>query len=83
MAVWAIVILVILAIPLRILSYGFLPRDDALREAAQAVSGKSWPDILVLHPFYSVDDSYGWHLFLRVVFLGSHCSAGALANRPR
>ena len=78
MAVWVIVVLVILAIPLRILSYGFLPRDDALREAAQAVSGKRWPEILVLHPFYSVDHEFGWHHFLRLVFLWSHCSAGTL-----
>jgi hypothetical protein len=78
LAVWVIVILVILAIPLRILRYGFLPPDDALREAAQAVSGKTWPEILVLHPFYSVDHEFGWHHFLRLVFLWSHCSAGTL-----
>ena len=33
LAVWAIVILVILAIPLKIIGYGFLPGDDALRHA--------------------------------------------------
>ena len=42
LAVWAIVILVILAIPLKIIGYGYLPGDDALRHAAKAVSGKSW-----------------------------------------
>ena len=78
LAVRVVVILVILAIPLRIVHYGFLPRDDALREAAKAVSGKPWPEILVLHPFYSVDHEYGWHRFLRVVFLWSHCSARTL-----
>ena len=40
LAVWAIVILVILVIPLRVIQYGFLPGDDALRHAAKAVSGK-------------------------------------------
>ena len=31
LAVWLIVALVVLAIPLKIISYGFLPGDDALR----------------------------------------------------
>ncbi len=78
LAVWAIVILVVLFIPLRIIQYGFLPGDDALRHAAKAVSGKPWPDILVLGPAFKIDTNYGWHLLLRQVYLGSHCSTEGL-----
>jgi len=73
LAVWAIVILVVLAIPLKIISYGFLPGDDALRHAAKAVSGKPWPDILVLGPAFRMDTNFGWHLLLRQIYLQSKC----------
>ena len=76
-AVWAIVILVILAIPLKIISDGYLPGDDALRHAAKAVSGKPWGDILVLGPAFR-DQNFVWHFFLRQVFLWSHCDADKL-----
>ncbi len=78
LAVWIVVILTILAIPLKIISYGFLPVDDALRHAAKAVSGKPWPDILVLGPSFQIDHNLGWHLFLRQTFLWSHCSTESL-----
>jgi hypothetical protein len=78
LAVWAIVILVVLAIPLKIISYGFLPGDDALRHAAKAVSGKPWTDILVLGPAFKIDTNFGWHLLLRQIFLWSKCSTEGL-----
>src|SRR5208283_4161457 len=78
LAVWAIVILVILFIPLRVIQYGFLPADDALRHAAKAVSGKPWPEILVFGPAFQIDHNYGWHFLLRKVYLASHCSTEAL-----
>jgi hypothetical protein len=78
LAVWAIVILVILAIPLKIIGYGFLPGDDALRHAAKAVSGKPWTDILVLGPSFRIDTNFGWHLLLRQIFLWSKCSTEGL-----
>ena len=62
LAVWAVVILVIVAIPFKIISYGYLPGDDTLRHAAKAVSGKSWSDILVLNPVYVIDHEFGWNL---------------------
>jgi hypothetical protein len=77
LAVWAIVILVILAIPLKIIGYGYLPPDDALRHAAKAVSGKSWQDILVLGPAFR-DQNFVWHFFLRQIFLWSHCDTDKL-----
>ena len=78
LAVWLVVILVVLIIPLKIVSYGFLPEDDALRHAAKAVSGKPWPDILVLGPSFEIDHNLGWHLFLRQIYLWSHCSTEGL-----
>ena len=71
LAVWAIVILLILAIPLKIISYGYLPPDDALRHAAKAVSGKPWPEILVVGPAFQIDHNYGWHFLLRQIYLRS------------
>lgn len=62
--VYMIVILTILCIPLKVISYGYLPTDDALRHAAKAVSGKPWSEILVLGPAYKVDHNFGWHLLL-------------------
>ena len=70
LAVWVIVILAILVIPLKIIELGYLPGDDALRHAAKAVSGKPWPEILVMGPAFQIDHNYGWHFLLRQVYLG-------------
>ena len=78
LAVWAIVILVILAIPLRIIGYGYLPPDDALRHAAKAVSGKPWPEILVMGPAFKIDHNFGWHFLLRQIYLANHCGTEGL-----
>ena len=61
---WLIVILAVLAIPLKIIGYGFLPGDDALRHVAKAVSGKSWPEILVVGDAFKIDHNFGWHALL-------------------
>ena len=60
LVVWGIVFLTLLLIPLKIMQYGFLPGDDALRSAGKAVSGKTWPEVLVLSDFYKIDHEYGW-----------------------
>ncbi len=57
-------VLVLVALPLRILSRGYLPGDDALRHAAKAVSGKPWSEILVLRPDVTIDQHAGWHAIL-------------------
>lgn len=67
LAVWIIAILVVLMVPLKIISYGYLPGDDALRHAAKAVSGKSWSQILVLSPVYKMDHEFGWNWLLTTV----------------
>lgn len=64
LASWAIVFLALLFIPLKVIQYGYLPGDDALRHAAKAVSGRDWRDILVLGPAYHFDPNWGWHWFL-------------------
>jgi len=78
LAAWAIVILLLLVIPLKVISYGYLPADDALRHAAKAVSGKTWPEILVLGPAFHFDPNWGWHWLLGKVHLWGNWDAGAL-----
>jgi hypothetical protein len=77
-AVWVIVIFVILAIPLKIIGYGYLPGDDALRHAAKAVSGKSWSEILVLNDVYKIDHEFGWSLLLEKIHLWTNWDAESL-----
>src|SRR5438132_10763648 len=78
LAAWAIVLLLLLIIPLKVIGYGYLPPDDALRHAAKAVSGKDWRDILVLGTSYHFDPNWGWHWFLRQFHLWMHWDAEAL-----
>jgi hypothetical protein len=78
LAVWAIVILVIFIIPLKVIEYGYLPGDDSLRHAAKAVSGKSWSEILVLNDTYKIDHEFGWNLLLEKIHLWTNCDAESL-----
>jgi hypothetical protein len=79
LAVWITVIFVILAIPFKIISYGYLPGDDTLRHAAKAVSGKPWSEIMVLNDTYKIDHEFGWNLLLEKIYLWKKCSAESLA----
>jgi len=54
-------------IPFRVLGHGFLPGDDALRHAGKVVSGKDWPDIIVMRPDMPIDSHPGWHAALGAV----------------
>ena len=67
LAVTFIALWVILTIPFKIISYGFLPPDDALRHAAKAVSDKDWSRILVLRDDIKMDPHPGWHAILGAV----------------
>ena len=78
LAAWVIVILLLLVIPLKIIGYGYLPQDDALRHAAKAVSGKPWSAIMVLNPVYKIDVEFGWDFLLRQIYLGTGCSTEML-----
>jgi hypothetical protein len=66
-AVWFMVVAVLLLIPMKIIGYGYLPSDDALRHCAKAVSGKPWPEILVVGDAFKFDHNLGWHGLLGAV----------------
>lgn len=78
LAVWVVVIFAIVIIPLKIIGYGYLPGDDALRHAAKAVSGKPWSQILVLNPVYKMDHEFGWNWLLARVHVLENWNAEAL-----
>ena len=65
--VWIVVVLTLVIIPLKIIGYGYLPGDDALRAAGKAVSGKTWPEVLILNDVYKIDHEYGWSMLLSKV----------------
>lgn len=67
LAIWIVVVSAIILIPLRIIGYGFLPMDDALRHAAKTISGKSWQQILVMRNDFPIDPSPGWQKTLEWV----------------
>jgi hypothetical protein len=78
LAAWAVAILLVLFIPLKVISYGYLPGDDALRHAAYSVSGKTWPEILVLGPAFHFDPNWGWHWLLKHAHTAENWDAAAL-----
>ena len=80
LAVWVIVLATLLLIPLKIMQYGFLPGDDALRAAGKAVSGKSWPQLLVLDSVYQIDHEYGWSLLLSKIHTAFHADPDAIVT---
>lgn len=61
---WLLVAAVIVVIPFKIIGLGYLPADDALRHTAKAVSGKPWPEILVVGSNFKIDHNIGWHAIL-------------------
>jgi hypothetical protein len=54
----------VLIAPLRILTQGYLPGDDALRHVGKAIAGRPWTDILLLRPDITLDSNPGWHAIL-------------------
>lgn len=77
-AIWALVILTILLVPLLIVATGFLPLDDSLRHAAKAVDGRPWSQILVLRDGLMRDPNAAWHGLLRAVHLATGCGPETL-----
>ena len=78
LAVWIIVVLTLICIPSKIISYGYLPADDAIRHAAKAVSGKPWQEILVMRPDFKIDPHPGWHFILHQIYQATNCSTESL-----
>ncbi len=60
-------IFVIVLIPFKIIGYGFLPPDDALRHSAKVIADKDWNQILVLRDDIKMDSHPGWHAVLGFV----------------
>src|SRR5439155_3989057 len=78
LAAWIIVILTLLCIPSKIISYGYLPADDALRHAAKAASGKPWQEILIMRSDFKIDPHPGWHATLGAMHRYLNCGAETL-----
>jgi hypothetical protein len=64
-----VILAVLLIVPLRIIAYGYMPPDDALRHSAFAVANRAWGDVMLLDPRFPawMDPHPGWHAFLRAV----------------
>jgi hypothetical protein len=67
LACWALTILVLVLIPLKIVSYGFVPGGDARRHVAKAFTDKPYNEIVVMRPGYKIDHSPGWEWLLRLL----------------
>ena len=76
--VWVVAIMTVLLIPAKIISYGYLPADDALRHAAKAVCGKPWSEILVMRSDFPIDIHDGWHKVLGAIHRAFNADAEAL-----
>lgn len=63
------ILAVFLLVPLRIMAYGYMPPDDAMRHTAFAVVNRLWGDVILLDPHFPawMDTHPGWHAFLRAV----------------
>ena len=61
-----ITIATVVALPLMVVSRGFTPTDDVLRDVAKAVSGRDWGDVILLRPGLSPDlnTHVGWEMIL-------------------
>jgi len=57
---WAVVLITLLFIPLKIISYGFLAPGDARRHVAKAFTNKPYTEIIMMRPEYKMDHSPGW-----------------------
>ncbi len=64
-----IVLAALLLIPLLIMATGYTPLDDVMANAALAVSGKAWDDIMLLRQGVSLNmHNPGWDILLRGMF---------------
>src|SRR5262245_57425276 len=64
LAIWACVVLTLLFISLKVISFGFLPAGDARRHVAKAFTAKPYTEIIVMRPDYTLDHSPGWEWLL-------------------
>ena len=65
LAIWVLAIFIGFLIPMRILKYGYIPRDDATRHVAKAVADRPWSEILVMRPELASEEHHpGWQKIL-------------------
>lgn len=67
-----IILVLLLIIPLKIISFGWFPPDDAMRHVAFSTLDCKWSDILVIDSKFDTDHNAGWHQILR--FLHKKCN---------
>jgi hypothetical protein len=67
LATWVIALALLPLIALRIVSYGLVPAGDARRHVAMAFTDKTYPELLVLRPEYTLNHSPGWESLLKWV----------------
>lgn len=76
----------ILFVPLAIVSHGYTPEDDVLSDAALAVSGRTWGDVMLIGPAFDQElrAHAGWESLLRslhrVGFTQDQLAAGVIAG---
>jgi hypothetical protein len=75
---WIIVLVTCLLIPVKILSYGYVPVGDARRYVAKAVTEKEYPQIVISGSAYHMDFSPGWEWLLRHLHRATGCDEDAL-----
>jgi hypothetical protein len=75
---WLIAVATLLLIPLKIVSYGFVPDGDMRRHVAKAFTDKPYTQILELRPGYTVDHNLGWEWLLRFLHQKGNWGADAL-----
>jgi hypothetical protein len=78
LAVWIVAVLVGLLIPLKILQFGYIPSDDAMCHVGKAISGKTWPQILLMDERFAQDEHPGWHTILGALHRGFGLDADKL-----
>lgn len=69
---------VILFISFKVMSYGFIPTDDAMRHVAKVISGKDWTEILLLRPGIIMDSHIGWYKILGFIYKTTECDKDSL-----
>jgi hypothetical protein len=77
---WLMAVATLLFIPLKIVSYGFVPGGDLRRHVAKVFTDKPYTQIVVLRPGYTVDHSPGWERLLRSLHQGINWDADALVS---
>ncbi|NCD32747.1 MAG: hypothetical protein EOL87_04935 [Spartobacteria bacterium] len=65
-------LIVLLAVPLKIMSYGYRPPDDAKRHSAHALDTRSWNEIVVQDTGAVADTNPGWDTLLRLLHKQLH-----------